>query len=162
MGTALAHVLAQNESCHLWTPDPVVARSINEHHRHPAHFADRVLAQTLVATPDLAEAIRGARLVLVAVGSRSFRSICADLAPLVRPGQAFLSATKALDPVTHLRMSEVLREVTRCDRVGALAGNNVTTDIMAGKPSPIVVASASSEVVGLAREVVRGHPLVVE
>jgi glycerol-3-phosphate dehydrogenase (NAD(P)+) len=161
MGTALAHVVARRMPCVLWTPSPEVATAINERRRHPVHFAGQLLATSLRATTKLADASDAAELVIIAVGSGQLRTVATEVARVSRPGQAFVSATKGLEANTHLRMSQVLAEVMGTDRVGAISGPNVTTEIMADKPTPIVVASHSRDVVELSLRALSAPPLYV-
>jgi glycerol-3-phosphate dehydrogenase (NAD(P)+) len=167
MGTALAQLAASGgRPVTLWCRDAEVARSIAERRTNPrvAHaFGPAVgrphailpgglLAEGLKATTDLGEAVAGAELVLVCAPSGIFDDVATALGDVVPPGALVLSATKGLHPRTRIRLSEVLRERTHGrNRVGALGGPNLTTDIMAGDLTALLVAAHSADDVAKAQ-----------
>lgn len=145
MAAALAHVVASGgRPCRLWCPDAPRAAQVRQR-RHP-FFGDARLSDGVEATTDLDEALRGAALVVVALASSVLRETARELGPRLAPGVALLSATKALEPRTFYRMSQVMAEETGTPAVGALCGPNVTPEIVAGKPTQVVVASPLPEV----------------
>lgn len=145
MAAALAHVVASGKRpCTLWCPDTQRAAQVQRRH-HP-FFGDAPLSEGIVATTELGEALRGAALVVVAVASSAMRETARELGSRLAPGQALLSATKALEPRTYYRMSQVLAEEAGTAAVGAICGPNVTPEIVAGKPTQVVVASPALEV----------------
>src|SRR5215468_4595364 len=74
-GTALAKVLADaGNSVTLWTRRPELAEEINETHRNSNYLGGVVLPESLRATPDAGEALRGACTVLLAVPSQTLRT----------------------------------------------------------------------------------------
>jgi glycerol-3-phosphate dehydrogenase (NAD(P)+) len=153
MGTALAETVAQGgRPCFLWCRSEAVARKIAERRRNPNHFPNRQLSPYLTATSSLEEAVLGASLVIVAVGSPRFRETAAELAKVSSSDQAVLSATKGLELSTLKRMSELLSGELHTGAIGVISGPNITTDIMAGLPTGIVVASRVPEVVNLAAQ----------
>ncbi len=162
MGATLAHVIAMGgRSCTLWCADGATAEAVNREHRHPArdHYA---LSPRIEATASLGEAVSGASLVIVAVHSTRFRDTARSLAPLLGAEQALLSATKGVEIPGLALMTEVLRECTGAGEVGAIAGPNITPEIMAGQLSAIVVASPSQRVREMAAEALGSPRLRVE
>lgn len=162
MGTTLAHVAASRGwPCRLWCPDPAAARAIGSEHRHPAR-PRYALAPGLRATASLEEAVAGAALVIVAVHSTRFRETARELAPLVGPGRALLSATKGIELPSLSLMSEILGEAVPGATVGALTGLNITPEIMEGRLSALLVASPSPAARALAAGALAGPRLLVE
>ncbi|MBI3726528.1 NAD(P)-dependent glycerol-3-phosphate dehydrogenase [bacterium] len=152
-GTTLAHTVASaGRACTLWSRDEEVARKINETHRNPRYFQDRPLSPDLRATSNLEEAAKDAPLVVVAVASSGFREVARALGDFVRGDQVILSATKGLEPRTHKRMSELLREETCAKKVGALSGPNIAREILDGQPAATVVASRFRDAIELSAE----------
>jgi glycerol-3-phosphate dehydrogenase (NAD(P)+) len=150
MGTTLAETVARgNRACTLWCRDAAVARAIRNDRRNPNHFPTQQLSAHLTATDDLAEAVHGAALVIVAVGSPRMRETTRALRPHVSSDHVFLSATKGIELSTLKRMSDVLAEDLATNAVGTISGPNVTPDIMAGQLTAIVIASRAPEVIAL-------------
>jgi len=89
-------------------------------------------AAAIVAAP-----VAEAELVVVAVPSRVFGEVVADL-----PGSApVLSLTKGLDPATGERLSALVGRRP----VAVLSGPNIADEILRGLPAAAVVASADLE-----------------
>ncbi|MGH7126824.1 MAG: NAD(P)H-dependent glycerol-3-phosphate dehydrogenase [Stellaceae bacterium] len=153
MGTALAHAIASaGRECILWSPDSELVRGVNETHRNPRHFADFVLGASLSATTDLRHAVGTARLAVAAVRSHELRALARGIGGLLPESAVLLSATKGLEPQTNKRMSEVLREETGAQAVGAISGPNSMQDIIAGLPTALIVAATSGAALELARK----------
>jgi glycerol-3-phosphate dehydrogenase (NAD(P)+) len=125
----------------LWCESEAGAQSVNEHHRHEKLFKDHPLAPSLRATTDVEAALHGSTLVICAVQSPAFRALAKRLAPRISPEHVLLSATKGLDVTSLKRMSELLAEECPGNVVGAIAGPNVTYEIMANQLSAIVVST---------------------
>jgi glycerol-3-phosphate dehydrogenase (NAD(P)+) len=148
MGTTLAETVARGDRrATLWCRSEAVARSIRDDRRNPHHFRDLQLSPALDATHRLDEAVDGASLVIVAVGSPRFRETARTLGAQRATPPAMLSATKGIDLSTLQRMSEVLAEETASRAVGTISGPNVTPDIMARQLTAIVIASPDPAVI---------------
>ena len=155
MGTALADAVASGgRDCVLWSPDSDLVGAVNETHRNPRHFSDHVLALSLSATTSLADAVGSAALAIVAVRSDRVRALARNIAAFVPADLVLLSSTKGLELQTNKRMSELLKEETRARVVGAISGPNITQDIIARRPTGIVVASESNSALALALELI--------
>jgi glycerol-3-phosphate dehydrogenase (NAD(P)+) len=152
MGATLAHVIANGgRSCALWCADGATAEAVNRERRHPARPRYELDAR-VAATASLREAVGGASLVVVAIGSPKFRETARALGPLLRPEQVLLSATKGIELPGGTLMSELLRECTGAAAVGAIAGPNITPEIMMGQLTAILVASPSRKAREMAEE----------
>ena len=69
-GTALAiHLARRGVGVRLWARDPAIAAGIGARRRNPYYLEDIELPECVVATADLAEAVGGADVVLIAVPS---------------------------------------------------------------------------------------------
>jgi glycerol-3-phosphate dehydrogenase (NAD(P)+) len=155
MGTALANAVATSgRACVMWSADAELVRGVNETHRNPRHFSDQLLPPSLTATTSLEDAVGSAELAIIAVRSDGVRALAQRIAASVPPEQVLLSATKGLEPQTNKPMSQLLKEETRALVVGAISGPNITQDIMAHRPTGIVVASAGNAALARAVELI--------
>ncbi|HZU95234.1 MAG TPA: NAD(P)H-dependent glycerol-3-phosphate dehydrogenase [Planctomycetota bacterium] len=156
-GTTVAHVIASTgRTCWLWGRDAEVTAAINEKHKNPRYFSDRALAPTIRATSELEEAARNAQVVVVAVASSAFREVTKSLGDFVTGDQILLSATKGLEPRTHKRMSEILKEETCAKKVGAVSGPNIAKEILVGQPAATVVASRFKDAIEISAHLLSG------
>jgi len=155
MGTTLADAVAAGDrDCVLWSPDVELVRGVNETHRNPRHFSDVVLAPSLSATASLEDAVRFAQLAIIAVGSDRVRGLARSIGAFVPSDLVLLSATKGLEPQTNKRLSELLEEETRSQVVGAISGPNSMQDIIARRPTALVVASQANRAFPLAAKLI--------
>ncbi|MGY1735549.1 NAD(P)H-dependent glycerol-3-phosphate dehydrogenase [Geodermatophilus sp. SYSU D00684] len=142
-GTTFAKVLADagcTVSLHARRPE--LARAIAETGENPEYLPGVPLPRALTATPDAAEALDGADVVVLAVPSQSLRTNLLEWAPLLPPDATLLSLMKGVELGTTKRMSEVIREVTGAgpDRVAALSGPNLAREIAEEQPAATVIA----------------------
>lgn len=139
-GTTMAHVIARNAPTLIWCRRPETAEEINREHTNAAYLPDAPLAESLRATADLEEAVKSADVVVMGVPSHGMRSTLEEVARHIRPWVPVVSLATGLEPGSHLRMTEVIREVLPDHRAGALTGPNLAREIMAGFAAASVVA----------------------
>jgi glycerol-3-phosphate dehydrogenase (NAD(P)+) len=147
-GTTVASLTAAAAETHLWALEPEVVAAIRERHENTSYLAGFPLPETLDVTGDLAEALDGAELVVVAVPSRYLREVTVRAASLIPPRSLVLSLTKGIEVGSGKRMTEVLGDVLPDHDprlIGALSGPNLATEVMAGHPSATCVAFAEKE-----------------
>ena len=139
-GTAVAAICAGAAPTVLWARRPELAERISATGHNPSYLSDHRLPDALAATASLAEAVEGARLVVMAVPSHGFREILSRAAPGIGPDAAVLSLTKGLEQQTLKRMTEVVAEEAPGRPRGVLTGPNLAGEVMAGQPTASVVA----------------------
>jgi glycerol-3-phosphate dehydrogenase (NAD(P)+) len=140
-GTALAIHLAKSVGAvRLWARELEVVDGIRTRRRSPWYLADVEIPPGVDATTDMAEAVRGASLVVVAVPSEFFAATLKSAGP-IPDAVPIVTATKGFDPVRHLRMSEVIGEQFPRARVAALSGPTFAREVALGRPTAAVIAS---------------------
>jgi len=145
-GTTVASLVADRHPTTLWARDPAVAASIDRDHVNPAYLPGHALDPALRATADLAKAVAGADMLVVGVPSSGFRRVMEDAAPSMRPWIPVVSLSKGLERGSHLRMTQVIKEVVPGHPVAALTGPNIAGEILSGKAAAAVVATEDLEV----------------
>jgi glycerol-3-phosphate dehydrogenase (NAD(P)+) len=153
-GTTMASLVAPRHETVLWARDPEVAASVNAHHANAAYLPGFALAPELSATSVLDEAVCDADLVVVGVPTSGFRAVLGQAGPCMRPWIPVVSLSKGLEKGTHLRMTEVIKEVVPGHPVAALTGPNIAYEIMSGKAAAAVVATEDLEVARAIQKVV--------
>ena len=139
-GTTIAALLADAHHVCLWSRRAELADTINVQRRNLDYLADFELPAALGATADLAGAVGGADVVVMAVPSHGYRAVCTELAAFVDADVPIVSLTKGLEPGTGLRMSQVTAEEAPGHQVAVLTGPNLAKEILAGQPAASVVA----------------------
>ena len=130
----------------LWARDAALVRLIRSKRENPWYLPDIPLPETLSVTSDLAEALDGAGLVIVAVPSHVFDAIMEAAAPRLGGGTTLLSATKGLDPERSRRMSEIASARCPASPIAVLSGPTFAREVALGRPTAAVVASADPDV----------------
>lgn len=139
-GTTMAALLADAHTTMLWARRAELAERISRDHVNADYLAGFELPASLRATAELAEAVQGAEVVVMAVPSHGYRAVCAKIAPHVGADVPIVSLTKGLEPGTMLRMSEVTAEEAPGRPVAVLTGPNLAKEILAGQPAASVIA----------------------
>lgn len=144
-GTALAIALAsRTERLHLWVREHQIAESINSKHRNLSYLPEFTIPANVTAFTDYEDCLHGAEMVLLAPPSHAMRRLVLYALPWLRADAILVSATKGLEENTHLRMSEVVREVTAAaftPRLAVLSGPSFAREVAAGEPAALVIAS---------------------
>jgi glycerol-3-phosphate dehydrogenase (NAD(P)+) len=156
-GTTLASLCARRGPTTIWGLEDEVVEEINAHRSNSLYLKGFELPPTLRATRSLDEAIRPADVLVMAVPSPHFRGVLAQAAPFVRRPLPILSVAKGLEPVSLLRMTEVIAELLPESPRAVLSGPNLAREIMAGYAAGAVVACRDTAVAeGLQRVFNRG------
>ena len=148
-GTAFGMVLADaGTDVMLCGRRPELAETINKRHENPDYLPGIELPESIRATVDPAEALRGADFAVLVIPSQLLRANLAVWAPLAENHTVFVSLMKGVELGTCMRMSEVIAECTGAgpDRIAVVSGPNLAQEIAHRKPAAAVVASADADV----------------
>lgn len=126
-------------------------------HGHPALPGLR-LPENVRGTADLAEAVRGADLIISASASAGLRNYSQQMRPHLKPDVVILSVTKGIDPETGLRMTEILAQELpeHQERIAALSGPNFSIEVARGLPTTTVVACRNLAVAEFCQDALMG------
>ncbi len=157
-GTTVAALLCRRDhEVLLWARDPDVAAEVDDERTNTAYLPDVRLPARLAATADLEQAARHAELLVVGVPTGAFRECLERVRPHLAPWIPVVSLSKGLERDTHLRMTEVIKDVLPGRPAAALTGPNLAKEVMAGQAAASVIATEDLSVAAaLQREVQRG------
>ncbi|HET7105191.1 MAG TPA: NAD(P)H-dependent glycerol-3-phosphate dehydrogenase [Candidatus Acidoferrum sp.] len=157
-GTGLAVVLASSRRKHdlrLWVRSSTLADSIERDRENKKYLPGISIPPNVNASSDLENSVRDAQIVVGAIPSAHTRSIFALALPHLSRDAAFVSATKGLEPATHLRMSEVLSQVLNArflPSVAVLSGPSFAAEAAQGHPTAVVLASSDPALAAFLQE----------
>jgi glycerol-3-phosphate dehydrogenase (NAD(P)+) len=146
-GTALAIVLSRSRKPHeiaLWVHNAGLAESIQRDRENKLYLPGPKLLESVLVQSHLEAALVDARVILGAMPSAHARTVYASALPFVATGAAFVSASKGLEPSTHLRMSEVIAQVVTpkfAPRIAVISGPSFALEAARGEPTAVVLAS---------------------
>jgi glycerol-3-phosphate dehydrogenase (NAD(P)+) len=149
-GTALAIVLSRARRKHeisLWVRDPALAESIARDRENQAYLPGNQLVRDVQVTSQIGNAVTEAQILVGAVPTAHARAVYSAAAAYVSRSTVFVSASKGLEPTTHKRMSELIREVLApkfAPRVAVLSGPSFAAEVARGEPTAVVVASSDA------------------
>ncbi|HEV2802675.1 MAG TPA: NAD(P)H-dependent glycerol-3-phosphate dehydrogenase [Pyrinomonadaceae bacterium] len=143
-GTALGLVAGRAGHCvRLWSRNARVVESVNERRVNELYLPSHELVGDVRATGDLGEAVRDARMLILAAPSHATRGLLERLASELRAGLVLVSATKGIEIETGQRISEVAGEVLGRElaaRFVCLSGPSFAAEVAAGQPTAVVAA----------------------
>ena len=145
-GTALAVLLHGNgHGVTLWgrlkeEVEPIITAGENK-----AFLPGVKIPKEILLTLDTHTALNNAELVVLAVPSHGMRSICESLRNFLPAGVPFVSVAKGIENESGARMSEVIAEVLRTERIVALSGPSHAEEVGRGIPTAVVVASRDTQ-----------------
>jgi glycerol-3-phosphate dehydrogenase (NAD(P)+) len=149
-GTALAISLARRggHSLALWSFLADQAADMRTRRENAAFLPGIALPHDLKITDSLEEAAANADIILMVTPSEVLRVTLEHLAPHLKSNHALVSATKGIEDVRYLRMSEVMTEVTAKHglslRIAAFSGPSFAQEVAIGMPTAVTVASADA------------------
>ncbi|MGC2196480.1 MAG: NAD(P)H-dependent glycerol-3-phosphate dehydrogenase [Terriglobales bacterium] len=151
-GTALSIVAGRsgNHRVRLWAHEKEVRESVEARHVNELFLPGQEIPETVYATNELGEALRGAEIVISVMPSNHCRRLFENMRPFLRPEMFFVSATKGLEDGSLARMTEVISQVLSPDkgfalRIGAMSGPSFAKEVARGDPTAITIASADGE-----------------
>jgi glycerol-3-phosphate dehydrogenase (NAD(P)+) len=149
-GTALGATLAGKDfPVTVWDVDEDVVTSIADRGENRRYLPGAALPATLTATCDLATALDGAELVVVAVPSQVVRAVAGKARPHLAGAAVLCSAAKGIELDTLMTMSEVLQDVLPAahhDRLTFLSGPSFAAEVARGLPTAVTIAGTSEAV----------------
>jgi glycerol-3-phosphate dehydrogenase (NAD(P)+) len=146
-GTALAIVLSRSRKRHeisLWVRNAGLAESIRRERENKTYLPGAKLPEAVRIHSQLEAALSGAQVILGAVPSAHTRAVYASALPFATSGASFVSASKGLEPSTHLRMSEVIAQLVSprfAPRLAVISGPSFAAEAARGEPTAVVLAS---------------------
>ena len=159
-GTALAVLLSRSRRPHeisLWVHDPGLAESMRRDRENRAYLPGHPIDANVRVLDGMGEALAGAHIVVGAIPAAHARAVYTLALPYIdglardrgeRNGvcTTFVSATKGLEPSTHLRISQVMEQIFSpkfTPQLAVLSGPSFAAEVARGEPTAVVIASQS-------------------
>jgi len=121
---------------------------------NPSYLPGITLSERISATSDIADAVEGKPLVVVAVPVKAVRRTLESARDYLAPEVVLLSLAKGLELGTLRRVDEIIADASGVPgrRIAVLSGPNLSREIADRQPTATVVASGDVE---LAKEIAR-------
>jgi glycerol-3-phosphate dehydrogenase (NAD(P)+) len=157
-GTALAvHLGRVGHSVQLWARDQALVDDMATRRANAVYLPDVTLPPDVSVTHSLPEALDGAELVVAAIPSHGCRDVIRAASSSFAPGAVIVSATKGLEAITLLRMSEVIAsEAGAGHPVVVLSGPSFAIEVARQLPTAVLAASLDAQAMELVQHEFRG------
>lgn len=148
-GTGLSVVLSRSRRKHeilIWAREREIAQSICDARENKTYLPGIPIPACVQASTDISQVLRDSQIVVGVVPSAHAREVYTRALPHVSPEAIIVSATKGLEPATHLRMSQVIEQVFSlrfAPRVAVLSGPSFAIEAAGGEPTAVVLAAPS-------------------
>src|SRR5215831_908851 len=157
-GTGLAVVLSYSRRKHdirLWVRDPELAEAIESQRENKKYLPEIPVPGCVRASTDLGQVLQEAQIVILAVPSAHAREVLVQALYSIARDAVIVSATKGLEPATHLRMSQLITQIVNARFVpclAALSGPSFALETAAGQPTAVVISSADAALAAFLQE----------
>lgn len=151
-GTALALLLAETGEVRLWEYSAERAERLARERENLQYLPGHPFPPTLITTNDLAGALNGASLVVLAVPSGAAGKALTEAASYLSTDVILVLASKGIDPVTLELPADVAARLVPGRPVVAISGPNLAREVACGVPTAAVAASESAEVATIVAE----------
>jgi glycerol-3-phosphate dehydrogenase (NAD(P)+) len=121
--------------------DRKLAGSTRRDRENSAYLPGITLPEQVRVSDEIGEALAGAQIVLGVMPSAHARAVYSAAAGKVSKHASFVSATKGLEPATHMRASQVIAELIPSSRIAVLSGPSFAMEVARGEPTAVVLAS---------------------
>lgn len=146
-GTALAMTLIDNgHEVVMYGPFPEYLAEMREKHENVRFLSGVRLPDALEFEPDIARAVDGAELLVLATPTQYLRSVLATLKPHFHPEKhLLLDVAKGIEVDSWLLIHEMVEEVLGPNRYAVLSGPSHAEEVSRRVPTAVVAASRNPE-----------------
>ena len=146
-GTVIANITAENgNNVSFWMRNEAQAEQLNRTHKNSQYLPNYQLNERVVATSDMAAAVKDSSLVFVAIPSSSFRQVVTDMVPHISSETVIVSTTKGIESGSFDMMTQILNQEAPKAKVGVLSGPNLAMEIAKKDLTGTVIASPDEHV----------------
>jgi glycerol-3-phosphate dehydrogenase (NAD(P)+) len=146
-GTVIANITAENGyEVSFWMRSESKAEQVNRTRENSQYLPNYQLNERVVATSDMAAAVKDSSLIFVAVPSSSFRQVVRDMVPHLAQSTVLVSTTKGIESGSFDLMTQILHQEAPNAKVGVLSGPNLAVEIAKKNLTGTVIASPDEQV----------------
>lgn len=142
-GTALADLLSRKgHETTLWCRREDQCRAINSTGRNPFYLSSFDLSPSLSAVSSLKEAAEASDHHVSAVPTQAVRSFLEKAAPFWPEDCRLCNVAKGIEIASGERISQIASSIIPRSRFSVLSGPSHAEEVIAGRPTAVVIASA--------------------
>lgn len=140
-GTALAILLNENgNDVTLWSHRAEEAEKVRKE-REISKLPGIHIPESIAVTADLAEAVRGKKILVLVVPSKAVRETAEKMRAYVEPGTVIVSAAKGIEEGTLFTMTDIIEEVIPQAEAAVLSGPSHAEEVARLLPTACVIGA---------------------
>lgn len=144
-GTALAILLNENgNDVTLWSHRAEEAAKVQKD-REISKLPGIHIPESIAVTADLAETVRGKKVLVLVVPSKAVRETAEKMRAYVEPGVMIVSAVKGIEEGTLFTMTDIIEEVIPQAETAALSGPSHAEEVARLLPTACVIGAHTEE-----------------
>ena len=144
-GTALAILLNENgNDVTLWSHRAEEAAKVQKD-REISKLPGIHIPESIAVTADLAETVRGKKVLVLVVPSKAVRETAEKMRAYVEPGTVIVSAVKGIEEGTLFTMTDIIEEVIPQAETAALSGPSHAEEVARLLPTACVIGAHTEE-----------------
>jgi len=145
-GTALAAAFVrQGHDVSMWGRNSATCAEISLKHSNAVYLGDAALPEKLSATPDMAQALEHAEIVMFVAPAQSTADVAAQAAAHLPAEAVLIACAKGIDNRTGQTQGEVISDKLPDHVVGVLSGPSFAADVVRGLPTALTLALPEQE-----------------
>jgi len=145
-GTALAQSFARaGLKPTLWAHEDTTVREIAARRENPVYLRDVALDPAIEATTDLRRAVADRDIVVWATPAQHLRATVAMAESALFDDVPVLIASKGVEELSGMLMSEVVAQVVPGNPIAVLTGPTFAREVAEGKPAALTLACADAD-----------------
>ena len=145
-GIALALLLAKNgNNVTVWSIVKEEIDMLNEKREHVDKLPGVPLPSDMIFTTDLEKAVKGKKVLVLAVPSVFTRGTANKMKEYVEEGQIIVNVAKGIEESTLMTLSDIIEEEIPQANVAVLSGPSHAEEVGRGVPTTIVVGAKTEE-----------------
>lgn len=143
--TAIANLLSDKYDVLLYARNKDDVDNINKDHINKKYFPDNKLRANIKATNNLEEAFRN-KYIINAIPTQAVRSVLIKAKNYINKDHVFINLSKGLELKTHLRISEILNDLSIEATYAMLSGPSHAEEVIEEMPTAVVCACEDEKI----------------
>ena len=150
-GTALANLLTEKNDVSLWVREQELLEILKKE-KENKWFLPKIRLSDNLKFCNSPEIVSDADIVVFAVPSQFVRGIAKEFSGYISKESIIVSVSKGIEAGSYKRMSEVLQEELKKDKIVALSGPNHCEEVARKMPTATVIASKNTEILNKVKD----------
>lgn len=143
--TAIARLLSDKYKVIIYARNIEDVNNINDLHSNKKYFPDIVLSDKIRASNDLEEIFKN-KYIVNAIPTQAVRSVLEKSKDFVKKDHIFINLSKGLELKTHLRISEIFKEIVPQATYTILSGPSHAEEVIEKIPTAVVCACEDEKI----------------